>query len=161
MLQNPQETILIVGTSHDAYQIRPRSGPQDGANAFKKFLLETVQRHAAKTIAEEMSTEALRRRTSVGREVANEGNLVHIYCDPTCAQRRALGISKQNTPEDDAKREQEWLRRLGEVCRHPVLFLCGGNHVASFAQLSRSVGFATNVLNRDFEAPIPLDQRII
>jgi hypothetical protein len=152
---------LIVGTSHDRYQVRPQCGPEDGANEFRKYILEMARVHTAQTIAEEMSVEALRGRTSVGGEVANEENLDHILCDPTCAERQALGISKHNTRTDNAKREKEWLRRLVRSCRYPVLFLCGATHVASFARRCQDAGLVPNIVNPDFEVEIPLHRRII
>jgi hypothetical protein len=89
------------------------------------------------TIAEEISVEGLLGRRTVCDEVAEEENLSHILCDPTRSERQALNISKDNTPSDDKKRETEWLRRLVQSCRFPVLFVCGANHVCSFAQLCR------------------------
>jgi hypothetical protein len=124
------KAIFIVGTGHQAYQKRPRCGPQDGADAFKRHILQIVQTHACKTIAEEMSTEAPGGCRTVGHEVAKEENLSHILCDPTCLERQALGISKDNTPLDIAKREDEWLRRLVYSGIYPVLFLCGAHHEA-------------------------------
>ena len=154
--------IFIVGTGHQAYQTRPRCGPQDGADAFKRHILQIVQTRPCKTIAEEMSTEASGGCRTVGFEVAKEENLSHILCDPTCSERQALGISKDNTPLDIAKRENEWLRRLVYSGIYPVLFLCGAHHVCSFAQLCRDQGLEPTIVTRNFEAPeIPLDHRII
>jgi hypothetical protein len=160
---SPLKTILIVGTSHEAYQIRPQCGPQDGADAFKQYILQTVQTHGVKTVAEEMSVEALRGRRTVCDEVAEEDKLLHILCDPAGSERQALNISKDNTPSDDKKRETEWLRRLvAASCRYPVLFVCGAKHVCSFAQLCRDEGLMSTVVRDDFEAPdIPLERRII
>jgi hypothetical protein len=156
--------IFIVGTSHQAYQTRPRCGPQDGADAFKGHILQMVQTHSCKTIAEEMSIDASGGCRTVCFEVAKEENLSHILCDPTCSERQALGISKDNTPLDIAKRENEWLRRLVHSGSgiYPVLFLCGAGHVCSFAQLCRQQGLEPTIVTRNFEAPeIPLERRII
>jgi hypothetical protein len=155
--------IFIVGTGHQAYQTRPSCGPQDGADAFRRHILQILQRHPCKTIAEEMSTEALGGCRTVGSEVAQEGSLSHILCDPTCLERQALKISKDNTPLDIAKREAEWLRRLNDPSTiYPVLFLCGAHHASSFAQLCRDQGLEPTIVTCNFEAPeIPLDRRII
>jgi hypothetical protein len=121
-----------------------------------------VRTHAVQSIAEEMSIEPLRGRHTVCDEVAKKENLFHILCDPTCSERQALGISKENTPSDDEKREKEWLRRLMQSCRYPVLFVCGANHVCSFAQLCRDQGLVPTIVTDDFEAPeIPLDRLIL
>jgi hypothetical protein len=154
--------IFIAGTSHERYQIRPRSGPQDGADAFKHYILQTIRTRAVQTIAEEMSVEALRGRGTVGAEVANEEKLSHIFCDPTLSERQALGISKANTPLDNLNREKEWLHRLAQFCRYPVLFVCGANHVSSLAQLCRGEGLVATIVNCDFEVPgIPLECQIL
>jgi hypothetical protein len=157
------KTIFIVGTSHEGYQIRPLCGPQDGADAFKQYVLQTVRTHAVQTIAEEMSLEGLRGRRTVCDEIAKEESLSHTMCDPNCSERQVLGISKENTASDNEKREKEWLRRLAtQSCRYPVLFVCGANHVCSLANLSRDQGLVPTIVNCDFDAPeIPLGCRII
>jgi len=157
------KAIFIVGTSHEGYQIRPQCGPQDGADAFKQYVLQTVQTHAVETIAEEISMEGLRGRHTVCDEVAKEEHLFHIMCDPTCSERQVLGISKENSPSDNERREKEWLRRLKTpLCRYPVLFVCGANHVSSLAQLCRDEGLVPTIVDYDFEVPeIPLERRII
>jgi hypothetical protein len=153
--------ILIIGTSHKGYQIRPRCDLQDCADAFKRYLLTTVQKCAVQTVAEEMSLEALGIRHTVGKEIATERKLRHIYCDPNCSERQSLGISKDDTPTDYRKREEEWLRRVVQSCTYPVLFVCGACHVDSFANLCRDKGLTPAVVNRDFEdSTIPLDRRI-
>jgi hypothetical protein len=154
--------IFIVGTSHEAYQTRSRCGPHDGAEAFKRHILQILQAHACNIIAEEMSDEVLLGRNTVGQEVAKAQNLFHILCDPTSSERLVLGISKDNTSSDRAKRENEWLRRIVYFGKYPVLFLCGATHVCSFARRCRSGGLETTVVTCNFEASeIPLDRRII
>jgi hypothetical protein len=153
--------IFIVGTSHEGFQIRPQSGPQDGADAFKRYVLQMARTYSVLTVAEEMSSEALKGRRTICDEVAKEENLSHVMCDLTSCERETLGISKENTPSDAQKREKEWLRRL-EPCKFPVLFVCGANHVCSFAQRCRDKGLVPTIVNCDFKAPeIPLDRRII
>ena len=146
--------------SHEQYQIRPQCGPRDGADAFKQYVLQVVRTHAVVTVAEEMSVEALRGRHTVGREVAKEAKLSHLFFDPTVSERKALGISR-----DDAfsgmLREGEWLRRLKDHSKYPVLFVCGANHVNSFARLCLNEKLTPTILNDDFEADILLECRII
>lgn len=157
------KAIFLVGTSHEAYQIRPKSAPQDGADAFKRYVQKAVRTYAVQSIAEEMSAQALNDRHTVCQEVADENNLSHILCDPTCSERQSLGISKDNTSDDNMKREKEWLHRLVvQSCKYPALFVCGANHVCSFAQLCQNYGLVPTILNNDFEAPeIPFDRRIL
>lgn len=157
-----RKRIFVVGTSHHQYQVRPDSGPHDGANAFKRYLLETVTTYAIQTIAEEMSVEALNGRLTVGHEIAIEMNLKHALCDPSSLERQVLGISPRGTLLDNMRREAEWLRRLSQGCPHPILFVSGAAHVASFAELCTAGGLQSVILNPDFEVlGIPLDQRII
>jgi hypothetical protein len=156
--------IFIVGAGHEAYQIRQRCHPHDGADAFKLHIEQILQEHACNAIAEEMSDEALKGRHTVGQEVATAQSLKHILCDPTSSEREALGISKDDTPSNRAKRENEWLRRLvnfDAAC--PVLFLCGATHVCSFARRCRRGGLETTIATYDFEPPkiIPIECRYI
>lgn len=154
------KSILLVGTHHKGCQIRPQTGPRDGSDAFKQFLLEVaLRKNTVKTIAEEMSAEALMGRNTVGQEIANEKNLSHILCEPNCYEREILKISKDNTPLDIKKREKEWLRRLND-CKYPVLFICGSSHVSSFSTICRDGGVSPIVVTEDFEPQIPLDRRI-
>jgi hypothetical protein len=45
---------------------------------------------------------------------------------------------------------------------YPVLFLCGADHVSSFAKLCRDHGLETTIVTCSFEAPeLPLARRII
>ena len=156
------KAILIVGTSHEQYQIRPQCGPQDGADAFKQHVEQTLKTHTVQSIAEEMSIEGLRGRCTVCDEIAKERKLPHILCDPTRLERYDLGITEGNSPSDDEKREKEWLRRIVQSCRYPVLFVCGANHVCSFAQLCQNEGLVPTIVTYDFEAPkIPIDRRIL
>jgi hypothetical protein len=152
--------IFIVGTSHERYQIRPSGRQQDGANAFRRHVLQTVQSWRVQTIAEEMSEEGLRGRRTVCGEVAKDESLSHILCDPNRSEREALGIS-ENTPSDNEKREKEWLRRL-QSSRYPVLFVCGATHVGSFARCCGDEGLVPTIVTDDFEAPgIPLDRQFL
>ena len=156
------KSIFIVGTGHQAYQTRPRCGPQDGADAFKLYIQKMLRLHACRTIAEEMSIEALGGRKTVGAEVATEENLIHIFCDPTRSERQSLGIAEDSTQLEISRRENEWLRRVEHCGIYPILFVCGANHVYSFAQICRDHGLASTILTSDFEVPeIPLDRRII
>jgi hypothetical protein len=84
-----------------------------------------------------MSAEAPGGCRTVGHEVATEENLSHILCDPTCLERQALGISKDNTPLDIAKRENEWLRRL---CILVYILCCSCAVLTMYARSRNSVG---------------------
>jgi hypothetical protein len=150
--------IFIAGTSHERYQIRILV--QDGADAFRRHVLQTVRSWRVQTIAGEMSEEGLKGRRTVCDEVAKDEGLSHIFCDPNCSQREALGISKENTPSDIEKREKEWLRRL-QSPTYPVLFVCGANHVGSFARCCRDDGLVPTIVTDNFEARIPLDQQFL
>jgi hypothetical protein len=150
------KAIFIVGTSHNAYQVRPQNGPPDGADAFKRYLQQVVQSRAMQTIAEEMSNESPQGRQTVGHEVAEERHLSHLLCDPDSSERIALGISKADTD----KRELEWLRRLTNA-KYPVLFVCGATHVDSFVRHCQKGGLASTIEEQDFEVPLPLEARII
>lgn len=95
-------------------------------------------------------------------EVAEERKLSHVLCDPNTSERNSLGISSEGTQNDNERREQEWLRRLGIGVNSPVLFICGANHAQSFAGLCSQNGLQAIVVTGNFEdSSIPLDRRFI
>ena len=52
--------------------------------------------------------------------------------------------------EDNAKREQYWLKRLLELDIWPAIFLCGADHCDSFGSLARESGIQVTVAVADW-----------
>jgi hypothetical protein len=161
------DDIALIGTDHD-YQAFGRPGAADLEYEIERIL--NAYNFAA--VAEEMSREGLERRgatESVCKRVADKRSLRHRYCDPDRQTRsrldiqdenliRALGqMSGKSDQETDhqiceahSQREQYWLDRLLELDLWPVLFVCGANHVDTFAAKAMACRRTVGVLHRDW-----------
>jgi len=61
-------------------------------------------------------------------------------------------VAKCGTDASDRIREQhEWLRRIQELDTWNLLFICGANHFASFANLLQRAGIAVIEACQDWE----------
>lgn len=151
------KTVTLIGTSHD-FQF----GTQSQNPNFEDFLRATCARCKAKLLAEEMSKDALAQKNlkeSTVAALAIDLGISHVYCDPTNAQQFELNIyveknaqlfrcDPEYSEEEIAKaikrehesRELFWLQQLNETDIWPVVFVCGSEHVNSFAILLQSNG---------------------
>jgi hypothetical protein len=159
--------IALVGTSH-SYQFPTNTD----AEAFKSLIVCILDSLDFAAIAEEMSEEALSEHgapSSLGKQIADERGIRHRYCDPDRQTRNELGISQENCiraaaihwnlSEDEVgerildsrdRRELYWLDRVLELDCWPVLFICGANHVDSFAAKINGRGLTAKVLASDW-----------
>jgi hypothetical protein len=153
-----KKIVYIVATRH-RYQgcKRPnRLAKKTELDQFKVFLTERIQDLGIGLLPEEMSEEALAKyphpnlpaKQSVPFQVARQLNIDSAYCDPDSAMRKILGISENNTADDNEKREAYWLKRLEERNNFPCLFILGEDHVDSFAALLRKSGFQSIFMAR-------------
>jgi len=161
-------TVVLVGTEHK-FQI-PLDGPhRAGIESFRNTIRKLLVQHTLLAIAEEMFPAALLEanvQESVAQQLCKElGGLPHNFSDPTKNERRALGILDNGdmmikSMENDWSREQldsaihinmevsyrirerEWLRRIQEFDKWPLLFICGANHFTNFAKLLRESGLS-------------------
>ena len=103
-----------------------------------------------------------------------ELRIEHRYCDPDAEERKAAGIEEPGDTEakgwqrhlsreeidairaeNDRKRERIWFDRLREISSFPILFVCGGNHVAPFAALLNAEGYRTTVMAESWRGANP------
>jgi hypothetical protein len=160
LVASSERRVFLFGTRH-TLQIWPENAPPDGPAALARQLEKIIAKHGIREIAKEMNAEALGGRKSVCSEIAAARGLKHLLCDPNHERRRELGIVA-DTPRDREKREAEWLRRLVDQPLNPVLFVCGANHVESFAELCRDHGWYVAVIEKDWEpVGIPLERVVI
>jgi peptide subunit release factor 1 (eRF1) len=153
--------LFLIGTSHTLQ--KGLIGAPEGCYAeFKGIVRQVAQNNLVKTIGEEMSKELLINTVSLCEEVAKELDILHIFCDPNKSERKSLDLPESDCPTTWSPRENEWLNRLNSA-QFPILFVCGANHVDSFAQKCDDKGIAVAVLERDWEPfqKIPLEYRII
>jgi hypothetical protein len=161
------EAVYVIGTLH-RYQGTYNVGLQatatkDELDQFRVFLKEKVHKHGIRSIAEEMSVEALHKYPhpdlasgeSLPLQLANELNLAHKYCcPPDRATRDRLGLSPAgmpNTPDDIKKREAYWLEKLKELNSFPCLFILGSDHADSFPPLLVESQLATTLVIKEWK----------
>lgn len=143
--------VYLLGTCHE-YQLgsRPLSGSSDEDFAeFRKLLHGYIESHAIRSVAEEMSLEALKKHLATGDSLpcllAEELGLIHRYCDPDQATRKVRSIV---TPQ---QREAYWIEQLRLIPIFPVLFIVGADHIESFARLLSESGFQPVKLENDWK----------
>lgn len=120
-----------------------------------------------------MSLEALQGYPNVKMTIcqitAEKLNILHRYCDPDSCQRETLGITSEQevsldgffnnrSPQSiETRRSTEFeIRekyrqdRLLDMNTWPVLFVCGANHVESFAKILDDQTIAYEIIVRDW-----------
>jgi hypothetical protein len=127
---------------------------------------------SAEAIAEELNEQALQEvgsDASVPQLLARELNIPHLFCDPDRTERLALGIRDENSirisafpkdldeesvriliDESWKRREEEWIRRLRGLAVSRLVFVCGADHISTFAPLATEHGFQVSVAHRDW-----------
>ena len=156
-----KKTVYIVATEHK-YQgctLPHRRAKKTQLDQFKDFLKEQIRHLGVSLLAEEMSEDALekfphpalRPKQSVPFQVARGlENIDHAYCDADAATQKEMGISENNTAEDNRKRESYWLKRLEELNKFPCLFVVGEDHVNSFPALLNESGLQPIIVAREW-----------
>jgi hypothetical protein len=141
------ETVYLVGTLHryqGTYNIRSRAtATKEELEQFKRFLKETVCQDRIRSVAEEMSVEALHKYPhpdlpsgeSIPLQVAEDLNLPQKYCD------------NPHLPDD--KRERLWLEELKNFNLFPCLFVLGSTHADTFPDLLDKSGLKTDLLIKE------------
>ena len=158
--------LIVIGTSH---YIQCGNAKDADIARLDQALVEALKEYGCRCIAEEMSEEAIPMwggKSTVGRLKAQAEGLPHLFCDPDTSERRDLGIRAGYEIEGDAsistapvdvpsevkrnyeKRERIWIDRLSKAGERSVLFICGDDHVDSFAKRARELGIEVIVLNR-------------
>lgn len=153
--------LFLIGSSH-SYQKGLAVAPTGCYDEFKGMVRRAALNNFVMTIGEEMSQKALGVTVSLCKEVAKELGIFHIFCDPNKAEREAFGLPAKDCPSTWSLREYEWLHRLNDV-QFPALFVCGADHVNSFAKKCGDQSINVEVLERDWKPTkiIPLEYRII
>jgi hypothetical protein len=85
--------LYLIGLAHRAQSRKPDLETTEAQQAFERCLRRTIEEVRLALIAEEDSEEALadRHEVSIARDIANQNNIEHRFCDPTQEQRRAIG----------------------------------------------------------------------
>src|SRR6266700_2208251 len=122
-----KKTVYIVATTHPYQGCAQghRLAKKTHLDQFKDFLkaqLTQLRHVGVNFLGEEMSEDALVKfphphlppKQSVPFQAARELDIDHEYCDADDATQKQMGISENNTPGDNNKRECYWLKRLEE-----------------------------------------------
>jgi hypothetical protein len=142
-------TVYLVATRHryqGTYNIGlGATATKEELEQFKGFLKEIVCQHRIRSVAEEMSVEALQKyphpdlpaRESIPLQVAKNLNLPHKYCDDL------------DLPEDE--REPHWFQQLENFNSFPCLFVLGKNHADSFPALLNKSRLRPALLTKEWK----------
>lgn len=145
--------VVLVGTTHSIQ----RGGHPD----FWFYVKSLVVKYSPLAIAEELDQGA----PSVANEIAISFRLAHSIIEPSCEERKQLGISSLNSIENDIfmeyddhnsieaekefamrkensyrARELEWFKRINGLNIWPVLVICGAAHYQPFSELLKENG---------------------
>ena len=138
------------------------------------MLIDFAAKEYVVCIAEEMNEDGLaeaKKSESVPQSIAGILGFPHVFCELNRQERLALGIKQENEIRISAffneksegyveaalkdqfhRRESVWLDRIEAVGTWPVLFICGANHVLSFAALLQEAGVECEVLYPNWKA---------
>ena len=143
----------------------------EGARRLKTLVASLCGEKDISVVAEEFSKEACENsnvKASICHQVANRLQLRHIYCDPISSERTRLGIPSQADLDERGKkelgvkyimgkenidycdrlaaphhpiREKFWLTKLEPHKDENVVFICGSDHIDSFAAMLTKNGW--------------------
>ncbi len=165
--------VIIIGTDH-RYQRRDVELDNRAHELFTLLLRNLASEHGVRGIAEECNLAALAEydvEESTVEAIARDLKVPHRYCDPDRRERAALGISQENDiraghildnvseeqiqseiQDSLRRREVYWLQQVNDFDLWPVLFVCGADHVQSFASLLKSQGHTVVIAEHDWGA---------
>ena len=163
--------VFVVGTEH-SIQARMPASDSSLCDEFLAYVLNQSAQHSVKAIAEEWSGESADARqatSTIAAEAADALHLSYDSSDPDFATRNSLEIedragvrlelARRRISEIEAderiavsheRRESHWLQRLLQLHCDPILFVCGAEHVRSFARLLATHGHEAEVLFEDW-----------
>lgn len=169
--------LYIIGLNHRAQARAPRSELTEEQKQFSDCLLRAIEQVHPASIGEEDSEEALakRKKVSIAKSIADEKGIEHRFCDPTEAQRLAIGYrdgqmleiqifmsDQQGMSHDEIFlkaraieigryfpiRERFWLEQLGGCRDADAIFICGDLHIESFGKILEAEHVPYNVIKR-------------
>lgn len=148
--------IYLIGVDHQVQHDGPTmiADRKKAIDEFSIFLQSKATMLRVTVFAEELNEDSLkgsRASKSIVREIAKQLGLKHLFCDPTRAQRKELGID-----EDIDLRENYWLSRLEDYrAEKNILFVCGSGHLETFRKKLSEKGYEVKVLPEQFGIGLP------
>jgi hypothetical protein len=165
-------TVFLVGTNHKYQHNSPlyEKVSAEAIDEFKKHISTVCYENNIKAIGEEFHQTDLKkdREKSVPKEIALSLNKCHKYCtpsdeeakklgwQPTLYQKRGESVAEfdRRDWENDKIKEQGWIKKILELKKWPLLFICGSKHINSFAKLLIDSSLSVHVINENWEHTI-------
>lgn len=172
-LSSGRRLVYLHATNHNTQHLGIDHS-REGARVLDRFVRDFCGRELVQAVAEEFTEDMCARfgvSESVCAGVARDMGIMHVYCDMSDAERRTAGVPSQEevlrrlgageggilTREEWAEydsvvrdsfpiREDRWLMALARLQCDSVLFVCGGDHLESFARLLQSRGWAVQIV---------------
>ncbi len=171
----------LIGLNHRAQARTPGSELTEEQQVFSDYLLRAIEEVRPAFIAEEDSEEALAKRgqVSIAKGIADERRIDHRFCDPTDAEREAIGYRDGQSLEIEIFmgdqdgmsneeifckaraieigryfpiRERFWLERLCGCRDVEAIFICGDLHIETFGNILTGDAIAYRVVERGIGA---------
>ena len=144
---NEQTSVFLVGVDHRIQYLNAACGPEwrGDIQQFTDYLVDQARSRKVDLLAEEFTHElvlANQARASTVQVAAELLGVRHCFCDPDSRERERSQIERPD------QREAYWLERLRDSGCRCILFVCGNEHVASFANLTRENGFTAETLSQ-------------
>ena len=171
--------LYLIGTHH-TYQYGVGSTYANGCTAeeetaFRAQVTARIKQLGLRAVAEELNEDGLSEHgvcRSVLQDLAGGIGLRHCFCEPSRAERIALGVQTENDlrvsawindwPQSEVqermlgefrKRERVWCDRIQQLDVWPLLFVCGANHVETFSSLLQERSISVYLLEKCWECP--------
>jgi len=114
---------------------------------FKDYLRAEARRRGVTLLAEEFSESLLdmnQTKISAVRDVANELQIEHRFCDPTSQERETEEIIS------DDQREFYWLEKIRDAIERNIMFVCGDSHIDTFSVKLKKVNVEVEVISTNW-----------
>jgi len=147
--------IYLAGIDH-SLQFERTAEEREKTKIYADFLQKNINLYKPRILAEEYSKEALKNFSSSTLRIANENNILHLFCDPETPERKRIGYKQsgeicdklfeqdktgmsQIELEVKAKaiekifyfplREECWFKKLYPYLEKDIIFCCGDFHL--------------------------------
>nr|VFK53601.1 MAG: hypothetical protein BECKTUN1418F_GA0071002_102518 [Candidatus Kentron sp. TUN]VFK54298.1 MAG: hypothetical protein BECKTUN1418D_GA0071000_102117 [Candidatus Kentron sp. TUN]VFK55144.1 MAG: hypothetical protein BECKTUN1418E_GA0071001_102518 [Candidatus Kentron sp. TUN] len=145
--------IYLVGVhhsiQHNGGDLRLIPGLSALRDQFRYYLINATKEFGISVLAEESNEDVLRMfnaSESLARSVAGKFGISHAFCEPSLQMRASLGFTKHLRGKHHFFRELLWYDKIINYKGQRIIFICGANHVPTFAELIQKKGQRAVVL---------------
>lgn len=141
--------VFLVGVDHRIQYTNASCGPdwRSRIRAFEDYLVSQATTLSTDLLGEEFSEEllAINRATACTvRDAAARAQCAHYFCEAPSSERAQTGAALVEA------RETYWLERIQSTGANRIVFVCGNDHLSSFANRLQTAGYSTTELSRDW-----------